>query len=81
MAYNTQVSDRIREALAEVDSAEEKTMFGGICYKVDGKMCIGVVGDEMMCHYRSGKNGGRVGAARLPADGFYRKAYGRPRVR
>ena len=24
-------------------------MFGGFCFMVDGKMCIGVVKDEMMC--------------------------------
>ena len=24
-------------------------MFGGICFGVNGKMCVGVVKDEMMC--------------------------------
>lgn len=24
-------------------------MFGGVCYMVNDKMCVGVVGDEMMC--------------------------------
>lgn len=49
MAYNEKLSDRIREALADVPLVEEKRMFGGICYMVDGKMCVGVVKDEMMC--------------------------------
>src|SRR3569833_1094612 len=49
MAFNEKLSDRIREALADVPSAEEKRMFGGICYMVDGKMCVGVVKDDMMC--------------------------------
>lgn len=49
MAYNEALSDRIREALEEVPNVEEKIMFGGICYMIDGKMCIGVVKDEMMC--------------------------------
>jgi TfoX/Sxy family transcriptional regulator of competence genes len=49
MAYNESISNRIREALAEVPDVEEKLMFGGICYMVDGKMCIGVAQDEMMC--------------------------------
>lgn len=49
MAYNESISNRIREALAEVPDVEEKRMFGGICYMVDGKMCIGVAQDEMMC--------------------------------
>jgi TfoX/Sxy family transcriptional regulator of competence genes len=49
MAYNEKLSDRIREALAETPKVEEKFMFGGVCYMVNGKMCIGVVKDEMMC--------------------------------
>ena len=49
MAYNEKLSDRIREALADVPNVEEKQMFGGACYMVDGKMCVGVVKDEMMC--------------------------------
>ena len=49
MAFNEQLSNRIREALAEVAQVEEKQMFGGICYMVNEKMCLGVVGDEMMC--------------------------------
>ena len=49
MAFNEQLSDRIREALADIPMVEEKLMFGGICYMVNGKMCVGVVKDEMMC--------------------------------
>ena len=49
MAYNQQLSNRIREALADIDKVEEKAMFGGICFMVNDKMCIGVVKDEMMC--------------------------------
>lgn len=49
MAYNEQLSDRIRAALVEMPQVEEKRMFGGICYMVNNKMCIGVSNDEMMC--------------------------------
>jgi TfoX/Sxy family transcriptional regulator of competence genes len=49
MAYNEKLSDRIREALIDVPLIEEKRMFGGACYMVDGKMCIGVVKNEIMC--------------------------------
>jgi TfoX/Sxy family transcriptional regulator of competence genes len=49
MAFNEKLNDRIREALEQVPKVEEKYMFGGSCYMVDGKMCIGVAGDEMMC--------------------------------
>jgi TfoX/Sxy family transcriptional regulator of competence genes len=32
-----------------IPGVEEKFMFGGVCYMVNGKMCVGVVKDEMMC--------------------------------
>ncbi len=49
MAYDIVLSDRVREALAHLPIVEEKLMFGGICYMVDGTMCVGVLRDEMMC--------------------------------
>lgn len=54
MAYNENLSNRIREALENVPGVEEKQMFGGVCYMVNGKMCIGVVKDEMMCRIGEG---------------------------
>lgn len=49
MAYNEKLNDRIREALSEIPGVEEKYMFGGSCFMVNGKMCVGIVEDEMMC--------------------------------
>lgn len=49
MAYNEKLNDRIREAMSVFPNVEEKHMFGGTCYMLNGKMCVGVVGDEMMC--------------------------------
>lgn len=49
MAYNEKLSNRLREALASQKKVEEKEMFGGICYMLNGKMCVGVVKDEVMC--------------------------------
>ncbi len=49
MAYNERLADRIRARLAEIPRVQEKFMFGGVCFMVKGKMCIGIVKDEMMC--------------------------------
>lgn len=49
MAYSEKLADRIREALMHIDNLEEKHMFGGVCFMVNDKMCIGVVKDDMMC--------------------------------
>ena len=49
MAYNEKLNDRVREAMSELPNVEEKHMFGGTCYMLNDKMCIGIVGDELMC--------------------------------
>ncbi|MHA4739077.1 TfoX/Sxy family protein [Dyadobacter sp. MSC1_007] len=49
MAFSESLSNRIREALADHPNVTEKRMFGGICYMVDDKMCVGVADDQMMC--------------------------------
>jgi hypothetical protein len=49
MAFNERLANRIREALAHLPDVEEKKMFHGICFMVNGKMCLCVRLDEMMC--------------------------------
>lgn len=53
MAFNEVLNDKIREAMCLFPNAEEKHMFGGVCYMLNGKMCVGVVKDEMMCRVGS----------------------------
>ena len=49
MAYNEKLADRIREAIAHLPKVVEKNTFGGNCFMLNGKMCVGVIKDEMMC--------------------------------
>lgn len=49
MSYNLKLADRVREALEHLPDAEEKAMFRGICFMVNGKMCVCISGDEMLC--------------------------------
>ena len=67
MAYDEHLADRIRQSLdnKRVDYLEKK-MFGGLCFMVDDKMCIGIVKDELMArvgpdHYETAlsKNGAK----------------------
>jgi len=48
MAYNEQLADRVREALAGREGLTEKKMFGGLSFMLSGHMCCGVVGDDLM---------------------------------
>jgi len=49
MSYNTKLADRVREALAHLPDVEEKEMFRGVCFMVNGKMCVCVSGEELLC--------------------------------
>lgn len=40
--------DAVRTALEARSDVEERTMFGCHCFFVDGKLCIGVKGDELL---------------------------------
>jgi|SRR5437868_14558055 len=50
MAYNEKLADRTRELLASSTSKkiEEKKAFGGLCFMVNDKMCVGIEKDRMM---------------------------------
>ena len=49
MAYDEKLADRVRELIAEEHKdVEEKKMFGGLCFMVDDKMCVGVEKDRLM---------------------------------
>jgi TfoX/Sxy family transcriptional regulator of competence genes len=39
----------VRQALEAVPSFEEKKMMGGLTFMVNGKMCVGIMKDELMC--------------------------------
>lgn len=49
MAFNENLSNRVREALMHLEKVEEKLMFGGICYMVNEKMCVCVSKDRLLC--------------------------------
>lgn len=49
MAYNEKLADRTREIISFTHkNVEEKKMFGGLCFMVNDKMCVGVEQNRMM---------------------------------
>ncbi len=49
MAYDENLAQRVRNELARQSSLEEKKMMGGLTFMVQGKMCVGIIKDELMC--------------------------------
>jgi TfoX/Sxy family transcriptional regulator of competence genes len=48
MAFNEKLADRVREQLSAQRKLEEKRMMGGLTFMVNGKMCVGVLNDDLM---------------------------------
>src|SRR3954469_15884700 len=50
MAYSELLANRIRESLSGLATkVVEKQMMGGLVFMVNGKMCVGIFHDELMC--------------------------------
>ena len=49
MAYNEELASRLRHRLADLPNIEEKQMMGGLVFMYNGKMCVGIIKDELMC--------------------------------
>lgn len=54
MAYSEKLADKIRRALAHLPDVEEKKMFGGLAFMVNGKMCLAADADKIMCRIDPG---------------------------
>lgn len=49
MAYDEFLAERIQKILKERKTAfEAKKMFGGVCFMVNDKMCVGVLKNDLM---------------------------------
>jgi hypothetical protein len=49
MPYDLSIADRVTDQLtARRVSFEAKSMMGGLCFMVNGKMCLGVTGSRLM---------------------------------
>lgn len=49
MSYNGKLASMTRELISRTHkNVEEKAMFGGLCFMVNDKMCVGVEKDRLM---------------------------------
>lgn len=48
MKYNETLALRVAECLMHIQDVEEKEMFSGLVFMVNGKMCLGVSKESMM---------------------------------
>ena len=49
MAFDEQLAERVRQAFQQRKvKFEEKRMMGGLCFMVEGKMCVGIEKERLM---------------------------------
>ena len=48
MAFDAKLAERVRDELGERAGIMEKKMFGGIAFLLNGNMCCGVHGEELI---------------------------------
>lgn len=48
MAYDEELAERVREAFAGREGVTERKMFGGVGFMLNGNMCVGVHGEELI---------------------------------
>ena len=48
MAYDEGLAQRVREAMEALTGYEEKKMFGGIGFMLEGNMATGVIGEDLI---------------------------------
>lgn len=56
MAYDIDLAAKVRSYLGNmpVIEIEEKKMFGGLAFMINGKMCVNVSGEQLMCRFDPG---------------------------
>lgn len=48
MPYDEKLAERIRRRFAGLKNVVEKRMIGGLTFMYNGKMCVGVIGEELL---------------------------------
>ena len=51
MAFDEKLAARVRQSLSHKRKVEEKKMFRGVTFMVNGKMCVNVSGNNLMCRF------------------------------
>jgi TfoX/Sxy family transcriptional regulator of competence genes len=78
MAYNEELASRVRKALGHIPQVEEKVMFSGFVFMVNGKMCVNVSHDDLMCRIDPAKQEealNRPGVRAMVMNGKTMKSY------
>lgn len=80
MAFDIDLANQVREYLAYFPDLKikEKKMFGGLAFLVNGKMCVNITGENLMCRFdpeKDEKVTSRIGFQPMIMHGKQLKGY------
>jgi len=81
VAYDEKLADRVRSALARRKRITEKKMFGGLAFMLKGRMCCGVLNDDLVVRIGPEHYAAALTPPACPADGLHRPSDLRIRLR
>jgi TfoX/Sxy family transcriptional regulator of competence genes len=56
MSYDRSLAQRIRDELSQLSDVQEKKMFGGVSFLVQGNLACGVLGEELIVRVGPGRH-------------------------
>lgn len=71
MAYDNELGSRVRALLSSALPIEEKHMFGGLAWLLEGRMFVGIVKDELMVRVGPERSQGTSRQIRPPKSPTY----------
>lgn len=75
MAVDEKLAQRVRNRLGTQEGLAEKRMFGGLAFLLDGNMCVGVHGKELIVRLDPGET---ISALARPHTRIFDLSGGRP---
>jgi TfoX/Sxy family transcriptional regulator of competence genes len=74
MAFDAELAERVRYALARTNYVSEKKMLGGIAFLLNGNMLVGVLKDELVVRLGADRAGEALGRDHVRAFDFTGRA-------
>jgi len=65
MSYDPEVAGRVRRLLSHRDDIAERKMVGGLSFLLNGNMCCGVAGGDLMVRVGAGQREQALGEAHV----------------
>lgn len=75
MAYDEDLAERVRALVGRMGETNEISMFGGLCFTLNGNMFVGVMKDDLMVRVGPEDHACRTKTAGGATNGLHQETY------